>query len=116
MKLIPPNTTPDWTPSQDRVGLKRIEYHDDRGKWGQLQTWYVQDDAQHEANCKFFLAAPAMAAALEKAHLYMLNLPESEHDESREAYLAVTAALLAAGYTQSDPESLAADTQLVPNH
>jgi hypothetical protein len=105
MKLVPPNTTPDWTPSQDRVGLKRIEYHDHRGEWWQLQNWYVQDDAQHEANCKFFLAAPAMAAALVRALDALETFQREFNMTSGGLADECRSALLSAGYTQSDSES-----------
>lgn len=94
--LTPPPITPDWIPGEQRTGLRKMEVDDGVFAYA---NWYVQDDDQHEANSKFFAAAPAMAEALLLAYDYLVNLPPGELSESREAYLAVEKALLSAGYT-----------------
>lgn len=80
----------------NRIGLLKVERHDDRGKIFELQNWCVQDDDQHRANCRFFAAAPAMAEALEMWDRWFWSDKEEKApiDETR-------AALLAAGYTET---------------
>jgi hypothetical protein len=95
-KLIPPNITPNWRPSQDRVGLLKVEHEEGDRKYFSLQNWYVQDDDQHAANCKFFGSTTAMAEALVLALDYLT--PALPHLPLHEPALTIRAALLSAGY------------------
>lgn len=102
--LTPPPITPNWRPSHDRVGLLKVERNEGRRTWFELQNWYVQDDEEHAANCRFFGATAAMAEALENCRQYLARLPESMHAESSGVYLGALSALLHAGYVAPTTE------------
>jgi hypothetical protein len=109
-KLIPPNITPNWRPSQGRVGLLKVEHEEGDRKYFSLQNWYVQDDDQHASNCRFFGATAAMAEALAIQLERMEWACENVFSEEAALWMQKSindmgAVLLSAGYTlAADPE------------